>query len=301
MSYNRKIRIEYYVVVTGPKEDRNAEPRHLFNLENLIAKADKYTLKERSFDYYQEKARLDKMRYNSISNYWYLNFARLSQTNIPSKGFEDSETEPMTLLEGEYIGNEVTAVYDVENHIIALQRNRNSLSSTGVEYYLSELLNSSKYDIYLDPILANENKLGNAKIYRKLTMRFADLRKSKLKGDEGSSFARLFEYFEDSEASTATVTISLGHMKRGSLDKETISNTIDLINDNRGLVSSAELNIKASEVDPVDTIDLFTMKCHDFINIKLEKLETIEFENLADEIHARYNKSKELILQSLKS
>lgn len=162
MSYNRKIRIEYFVVVAGPREDRNAEPRHLFNLENLIAKADKYALKERTFDYYQEKARLDKMRYNGISNYWYLNFARLSQTNIPSKGFEDSETEPMTLLEGEYIGNEVTAVYDVENHIIALQRNRNSLSSTGVEYYLSELLDSSKYGIYLDPILANDDKLGNA-------------------------------------------------------------------------------------------------------------------------------------------
>ncbi len=46
----------------------------------------------------------------------------------------------MELDEDEYIGEEVSALYDQEYSIIMLQRNRNSLSPSGIEKYFSGVL-----------------------------------------------------------------------------------------------------------------------------------------------------------------
>lgn len=303
MEYIRKIRIEYYQVVIASKGTYSENREELYDLERLILKADGLTLEERTYKYYQEEARLDKIKYNKTEGYWYLNFIRLRQTKIPSKAKLNVEAEPLTLLEDEFIGEDVTAVYDTDNHILALQRNRDSLSATGLENYLSNLLNSESEEIRLHPIapLDLAERIGKAKVFRKLSMKFANIPTSPFKGNRNSSFGRLLEYFEDFSAITATVTVSLGHTRKGSLDSDTIHETLDVLLDNQGLISGAEINIKNSDFDPVDTIDLFSMKSHDFITIKLERLETIKFEDIADEIHIKYNKSKEILLKALNS
>ena len=303
MSYSRKIRIEYYQVVIAPQESGLGSREKLYDLEKLILKADHLTLEERTYEYYQEEARLDKIKYNSVDRYWYLNFIRLRQTKIPSKAKRNVEAEPLALLDDEFIGEEVTAVYDISNHILALQRNRDSLSATALEGYLSRLLDSDNQEIRLCPIapLDISERLGKAKIFRKLSMKFANIPISPFKGDPNSSFGQLLDYFRGCSAVTATVTISVGHTKKGSLDNEAIQETLDIALDNRGLISGAEVNVKDSEIDPIDTIDLFSMKSHDFITIKLEKLETIKFEEIAEEIHVKYNKSKGILLRALNS
>lgn len=303
MSYNRKVRIEYYQVVICFKDGANAYNEKLYNLEELLTKVDQFTLEERTFDYYQEEARLDKMKYNALDSYWYLNFVRMRQTKIPSKAKKNMESEPITLLDDEYIGEEVTAVYDVENHIISLQRNRDSLSSTGIEYYLTVVLNKRNHEIKLRPIapVALEKKLGRTTIYRRMTIKFANIPNTAFIGDMNTSFGKLLGFFNEFSAKTAAVTVSLGYAKKGTLDSDTVKETVKILKENKGLISSAELFMKESDIDPVDTIDLFSMKSHDFITLKLKKLETIKFEDIADEIHTKYNKSKPVLLEALNS
>lgn len=301
MAYTRKVRIEYYQVVKAPKDDTGNKDQ-LFKLEILINKASNLGIGDRTYNYYQEEARLDQYKYNKLDDYWYLNFVRLRQTKIPSKAKRNSIAEPIKLAQDEYIGEDVTALYDCKNNILALQRNRDSLSSTGIENYLSQLYDSDVYDIYLRPIPINNinSKLERAQIYRKLTMRFACATNKKRKNINALSFGRLFQYFDRFNPQVATVTLSLGHVQKGSLDSETIKDTLKEIDEASGLVTGAELNVKYSEIEPVDTIDLFSMKSHDFITIKLEKLETIDFMDISDEIHKKYNKSKKALLESLK-
>lgn len=301
MAQTRKIRIEYYLVVTVPKDVHSTAKDKLFDLEKLIKKADGLTHEERTFDYYQEEARLDKILYNDTNNYWYLNFTRLRQTKIPSKAKKNAEAEPIKLLDDEYIGEDVTALYDIQNHIIALQRNRDSLSSTGIEQYLSSLYGSSTHDIYLRPISPKdiEDRIAKAKIFRKITIRFASMPDGKLRGADNSSLGSFIKKFKMFDAKTATITMSLGHSKVGSLDAETIRETINEIQENIGVISDAELSLKNSETEPVDVIDLFSMKSHDFISIKMEKLETIPFKTIADKILMKYNKSKRILIESL--
>ena len=61
-TYIKKVRIEYYQVVESnePGQDR------LFDLRKIINKLDDLPLERRKKEYYQDGARLDKIKYNKI-------------------------------------------------------------------------------------------------------------------------------------------------------------------------------------------------------------------------------------------
>lgn len=152
MSYIRKVRMEYYEVVCKAKDDSAGIPDRSFDLNLWINKAAKLSLEARTFDYYEEQARLDKFWYDDGSEFWFLNFVRLRETNIPSKARKDKEAEPITLDDDEYIGEDVTALYDEKLNIFMLQRNRHSLGVSGLEEYLNLIWNAEDITIYLRPI-----------------------------------------------------------------------------------------------------------------------------------------------------
>lgn len=297
----RKIRIEYYKVINTKKDGTERDID--FPLEILILKADGLGIEKRTYSYYQERARLDKFNFDSNLNYWYLNFVRLRQTKLPVRAMKDKESVPIVLASDEYIGEDVTAVYDVDNHILALQRNRDSLSATGIEMYLTELYNTSDRGIYLRPISMTglNDKLQKAKIFRKITLRFAVSSNKKKTGLQSSSFSKLFDYFEGCGAKTATLTMSMAHVKKGGLDLDSIKKTISDVFNTENVVTGAEVSLKNSEIDPVDTIDLFAMKYHDFLTIRVEECVSMNYLELGDKICEKYNASKKIILGSLEN
>ena len=299
MTQTRKIRIEYFQVVKAPIGGNATEK--LYKLEKLILKANGLPPEERIFRYYQEEARLDKFWYNKVDDYWYLNFVRLRQTKLPVRAKKTEEAISMHLEEDEYIGEDVSAVYDCENHILALQRNRDSLSATGIEQYLTELCGEKDSGIFLRPVHIRgiDEKINRAKVFRKFTMKFATATELKKTDVKKTSFSKLFEYLDGFESKTATLTISLGRTRKGTLDETIIREAIEDISKTDGIVTGAEVSVKYSEADPIDVIDLFTMKYHDFIVCKVEERESIEFNDLVDQIHIRYNRSKDDILKAI--
>lgn len=299
MSYTKKIRIEYYQVVKNTKDSKGKE--ELFSLEKLIAFAKTKKIEERAYKYYDEEARLDRIHYDADRNYWYLNFVRLRQTKIPVKAKKTEEAQPIKLAFDEYIGEDLTAIYDCSNNILVLQRNRDSLSVPGIEEYLNNLYNNETYAIFLRPISCNiQERIDKINSVRKITMKFAsDLHETK-KGIVKSSFNELINYFSNFASKRAIVSISLGRQRRGSLDLQKIIQTIDDIRNTEGVVDAAELSVKYSDDGPVDIIDLFAMKQYDFITIKIERLKSIMYEDIREEIRKKYDMNKERILSGLK-
>ena len=93
--------------------------------------------------------------------------------------------------------------------------------------------------------------------------------------------------------------MSVGRTKKASLDLDCVNDTVALIKENRDIVAAAELSIKNDESDPVDTIDIFSNKAFDIINMKVELRKVIDFKELADEIHRKYTNKKEHLLKTL--
>lgn len=301
MAYTRKIKIEYFKVVIAKKDGSGHE--HDYSLENLICKSDTMTMQDKMIQYYQEEARIDKVNFEKSTGYWYLNFLRLRQTKLPLKAWKDKEATTISILDDEFIGEDVTAIYDPNNHILALQRNRDSLSSTGIEYYLTKLYGNNEFGIYLRPILDQgiDDKLKSVKHYRKIALKFAtDSHKKRTVGTH-TTLSRLLAYFDGFEGYTATLTISLGKGNRkGSLNADTISNLLSEINNSENFVVGGELGVKYNDIEPSDTIDLFSMKCSDTILLKVEKCQSIDYLEIGEKICATYNNKKAKLLMLLK-
>lgn len=298
----RKIRMEYFEVVSRNNNNRADTPDTVFDLKRWISKAGKLSLEARTFDYYQEQARLDKLWYNDRSKYWFLNFIRLRETGIPTKAKIDQESVPFDLDDDEYIGEEVNALYDEALHIIMLQRNRYSLGVAGIEEYLNLIWGSDSEKIYLRPICPNnlQEKANRAPQYRKFTIRFADVKNNDIDTAENRPLKIIFDNFKRYGAVNAEVTVSMGYNRGESLHLETVRETISEIIQNKTMVTKAEVSIKETDDTSVEVIDLFADKLHDFIFVTLEKRMSLASEYVENYMVARYDESKGNIVNSLR-
>lgn len=298
MSYLRKIRVEYYQVIKTKRDESGND--EIYDLEKLILKADSLSLKDRIYNYYQEEARLDKIKYRPSTECYYLNFVRMRQTKIPVKAKRDSESTAIPLEDDEYIGEDVSVVYDKNYNIIALQKNRDSLGSSGLGYYLSKLLDSDVYEIILRPVPLKDinERMAKVKGCRKLVIKLATDRSRRKIIPDKSSFHELLKFTKPFESRNVSITISMGRGK-GFIDAKAIYDTIQDIRETSDFVNGAELSVKYNDSEPVQIIDLFAMKYHNFIWIKMEKRESIDFIELCDEIHNVYISNRENIIQSL--
>ena len=298
MARIKNIRVEYYQVTVSDKLGKKKEQR--YDLRELIKKADELGLEARTFPYYEENARLDQYRYDKLNDFWYLSFVRLRQEGLPVKAKKNQEAVSLHLMEDEFLGENVAAVYDCENHIMAVQRNRDSLSSAGIQAYLTRLLDRSDKEISLLPVPMEKvfEKVGKAKIIRKITLKFASARTRKRKNI--SSFAGLFSYFDSFENSNSTVvSISVGRDKKSSLNCEMLQKTLSDIKEAGDTVTGEEVTIKDSEEAKVEVLDLFSMKYHTFINVKLEKGKSLDFGDCVAKICEKYKEKREEILEIL--
>jgi len=302
MGYGRKIRLEYYEVVCKNKEDEVNVPDRRFDLNLWIDRAARLSLEARTYDYFEEQARLDKFWYDKETDFWFLNFIRLRETNIPNKASIDKEAEPLVLEEDEFIGEDANALYDERIGVLTLQRNRYSLGVQGIEEYLNLIWNSDEQTIYLRPIcpINLQQKTMRAKNYRKFTIRFADIQNRNLDSDARRPFKKIFDSMREYEAVNAEITITMGYNKNDSLDINTVHETINDINRNRGVVVKAEVGIKENEDTNVEVIDLFSDKMHDFIFVYLEKRESLASEYVAAQMTNRYIESRGTIMEALR-
>lgn len=302
MRYTRTIRVEYFEVVCRKMKEETGSPDTPFDFNRWIDKADKLTLDQRVYEYYQDWARLDKIFYREESNYWFLNFIRLRETNIPSTAKLDRVSEPLTLEEDEYIGEEVTILYDEDIYVLALQRNRYSLGVSGIEEYINRLWDSNEERIYLRPILPLElqKKIFKTNIYRRLIIRFADVNSKELKGDSKKPLIRLYNDIKKYNAVTAEISIGMGYNYGEHLDMETIRDTIYGVMENKDIISKAQLKIKENEDTSVETIDLFSDKLYDFISIPIKERTSLTSQNIEPYMLDRYNVSKDRIRQALR-
>lgn len=296
MSY-RKVRFEYFQVVFRKEEDGPSNRDRLFDLLLWMDKAKKKSLEGRTFDYRQEQARLENAYWDEELEFYFLHFDRLRETNIPSKAKANSQVEPFELEDDEYIGEEVSALYDENNHILMLQRNKYSLGPDGIEEYLNLVWDNEKEKIYLRPICPPDafELARHASEYRRINIRFADLKiaqKDSFIGKFKSPLKKIISSFDEYEGMNAQISITVGNTKNLSLNEKTINDTLDDIEENSELFSRAEIAKKDDDDTRVELIDLFSHKAHDFGSFRMEKRESLSHFAIAKEMWTIFSSSE---------
>lgn len=290
----RKVKFEYYQIVCRKTGDLPSERDRLFDLAQWMDKASKKSLEGRTYNYRTEQVRLDTAYYDDELNYYFLHFVRLRDTNIPSKVSLAKQVEPFELEDDEYLGEEVSALYDDINNILMLQRNKYSLGPEGIEDYLNLLWDKEDEQISLR-IVCSPNAFELARKsgeYRKINLRFADLNLEEKKGKLDnliSPIKKVVGSFSEYEGINAQVTITVGNKKGLSLSPKTIEDTIIDIQENRELFANAEIVRREDDESRVEVIDLFEHKAHDYASFRMEKRETLSHYTIAKAMWERYS------------
>lgn len=304
MSYSRRIKFEYFEVVYRKNTDSNSIPDRKFDLSLWMNKVDKSfnDLESRQVEYFAEKARLDDFWYEKSVNLWVLSFVRLRESNIPNIAKNTAVAEPMELEDDEYIGENACGIYDKSNGVIMLQRNIHSLSVTGIEAYINRLWNSENETIYLRPILNTniQEKVKKAQNYRRLTVRFADLNQNAYMSKEEGSLKKIIDGLTGYEAINAEISITVGRKQGKSLNRATVTDTIETITENKHMITKAEIGFKDTDDTSVEILDLFEDKMQDSVYVSTEQKKGVDIRDLSCKMIERYFDSQSKVNQALR-
>lgn len=202
----------------------------------------------------------------------------------------------MELDENEYIGEEVSALYDQKYNILMLQRNRNSLSPSGIEKYFSGVLANGDI-IELVPIPAPDElkEIKENQIFRKLSIGFSPTNiDDEILNNANKSLVQIIKGSRSLGAIKVSVILSLGNSKKEkSLKQEEILELKNL--QNYDGFNKIQVSRREDEDREVETVDLLLGKLNDSITMEVSRTNPVKYERLITEMQNLYNAKNKLI------
>ena len=120
MRYKRTIKFQYFRIFCQKRgNDGNFGEKELYNLTEWISKAKGNQQKAISFG--KNMARIDIIKYSKKTELWGIRLLKLRNTNPPTKAKDGEEAEAILLEDGEYIGEDVSMLYDRYSNILMVQ------------------------------------------------------------------------------------------------------------------------------------------------------------------------------------
>lgn len=289
----KKIKFEYYRVVSTRRDERNARDGR-FDLRLWISRAIDKSLEERTLQYQDERARLEQAGFDPEVNFWYLHFIRLRDAVLPSRVKVATQAEPLVLDADEYLGEEVTGLYDDSLDILIIQRNHASLGHSGLEKYMNALWGSDDETIHLRPIRSvdAESRALESPVFKRLTVRFADADNID-SINNAPRLGNMLNMIRDFGGVTGEVVVSLGRKRNASLSKETVSDWISQIKANRHFVSKAEVSVE--DHSGVEMIDLFDELAHGYRYFNIPRRTTLQHAAVFADMAAMYRDDRRRI------
>lgn len=208
---------------------------------------------------------------------------------------ENGDFDFIELEDDEYIGEEVTALYDEEFNIIMVQRNKNSLSPSGLEKYFTGVLDDGTQIQFLPIPMPDELKsIKPTQEFRKLSLGFSPTNiDDEILDHVNKPILDIIKGSRELGALRVMITLSLGNSKKSdSLNKDGILNLSQL--DNYEGFNKVQVNKRENEDTVIETVDLIAGKLNDIITMETSRVNPIKYERVIVEMELLYNKRREI-------
>ncbi|MBX4145953.1 DUF6731 family protein [Paenibacillus lautus] len=204
------------------------------------------------YDYKGEPARLSDITVDPGNGFYHLIFERLDYV-VPKYTTLHGDSKAIELEDDEYIGREVSVLYDPENHILMIQRNKDSLGPAGIEIFLRTLLIKSEtvknFELVIITDSTAKKRAFNQTAYRKFQLKItgaaADGLVEKLRG-------RKVEGIDSVE-----ITFSTSSKKQDKLEDDFSKSILEEYVENND-VQKFKIRARQEEdsiIEPIDLID----------------------------------------------
>ena len=153
MSRTVKVKCRYYQV----REMINDEvTENIFDLRSWIASVPQTDLEDRCKEENAVKGRVEEVVRVGDSEVYAMNFMRMDEVSTSYILKEADPAEHIDLEEGEYIAKNTVCLYDADDGIIMIQRNRGGYSEKAIQSYINMFLDKDK--CCLLPIMVDAQK-----------------------------------------------------------------------------------------------------------------------------------------------
>ncbi|MCD8904343.1 hypothetical protein K2V56_02545 [Staphylococcus chromogenes] len=202
-------------------------------------------------NYNYDPVRIKKIEPPNKNGYYHIVVERLDDTRYQKTTIYGDSID-LELENDEYIGHEISILYDPAKNVMVIQRNFSSLSPSGIEKFIDSIL-FDYYEKYfsfsLIPAMDNNafKRARNSKTYKQLTL--------KVKGQQRDDLLKGLVYGSYDGVETVEIVITANRSKNGELNK-TI--TTSLLDDWHNEEETEKLKVKIIENDDsnVETVDL---------------------------------------------
>lgn len=292
----KTVRFEYYRVCTQPYDkEANILLKELTptSIKDVLIKLEQNANK-RTYLCNNEPATLHTIK--KIEDVWTMRFIRVrNEAYMPGKLNKNTqEYKEIELEDDELLGEEVTAIYDDTKKIIMVQRNRNSLSISGLQSYLQSAYNNSEKFINLAPITIpyEKRELKPEHIFRKIIIGIDPLSYD----DEcinKSSLGDILNIVKNKwNSRSLNLEISVGNSKRdNSLKKNEVLYLPSLAGEK--YIRNLRVYRKEHEDTCVEMVDLLTDKLIDECDISYSKNKSINYDIVYPEMLRLYDIQKD--------
>lgn len=297
MAKYKQIRFYYYACYDG--DDRLDLTSIFDRISSLYEdENEKYTFKISDILYTLERLK----RPTDNNNLYHIVVEELRDFNFPTRARVGAESLDLDLSEDEFLGERMSALYDGTHHIFMLQVNRNSISTTKFELFLSSVLEKMGHhiDLRLPVILQQDAEM--------VANSFTEIKSIAVGINQSSTIKGTFDIFSafkpqigagDSELFDATITLNA---KKDSNGKQFLPDSIahEVLSYDRTGMKKLEIRGRNDSSSRLETVDIIQNKLIDVINFSYsEEGRTLRPDSVFEEMKQKYNNSIHRVLRNI--
>lgn len=237
------------------------------------------------YSYNNEPARLSEVEVDVDTNYYHLIFERLDY-QVPNRTTLHGDSKALDLDEDEYIGIDVSVLYDPKNHIMMIQRNRSSLGPSGIEKFFRTLLHTigeeGEFNLAIVSDTTARRRAFNQSAYRKIHLKLMGLKANDLVG-------KLFQNNQSIGVDSVEITFNSHSGKNSKIDDDFSKGILEeYIGDED--VRKLQIRARESEDDIIEPIDLIDQKLQTYVEFDFREDRSLNPLSVFSEMKMKYDR-----------
>lgn len=300
---NKAVRFDYYQIYLKVL-DGDHFVEHLLDINNLLEFAQGISPANRMcFINGSDEVRLQDLNLTCLSggqiNIWELQVIRLRAGILSGIAKDTGEFGDIELEEDEGLGEDIAIIFDPCLYLLAVQRNRNSITPTGFAEYIQTFFEEylpDKSKVFLKPIPNKRlfNKYNSDRLYRKLTFDFTKINLNQIDEQQRSSaLIELSKVQRQFPGIHFKIEMSVGRSakKTDSMSREEIEKMIDNL---RTQDSNNTLRVayKEDEDCKVEYFDLIEEREYDVETFEYTRKEPIRHNEIKSALKNIYSRRR---------
>lgn len=298
MDYKKVIKFRYFQITEQSQQEGKLQKK-LFDFSRWLLLLKERDLLQKTINCYEIKARVEKIKYDKENNIVAIRLMKLRDVNIPVKARDGKDEEAIPLDDDEYLGEDLTMIYDDNAHILMVQSNRFSLNISAICELIKYTSGFSEKSIVMEPIFDMGADTLRTGAYKTLEVAFSNVTYLSEERIGKRPLSSIIHPIKSLGGIAGKITVSLGHSKIETLNRIEIQNLIGDIKENEKYIRSARVKVKSDE-ETVEIIDLFDNISNDYIEFVLVSREILDFETMFYKMEKKYLQRKPELYQWLK-